>query len=311
MKNKEYIVGIGAANIDIYGKSHIDLKEAYDHPAKIYTSLGGVTRNILNNLSYLNINTKLFSAVGDDFFGRSIIEGCKDNGIDVDNVIEVNNCGSGIFIQILNNENDMHLALCDMSIIKYINVNYLKERKKVLDNAKVIIFDPSLNIETIKYLINNYKDKALFLDPISEEYAKKIKKYIPYLHTFKPNLKELEAITNRKINNEEELIEACKKLINKGLKNIYVSLGKEGCLYMNDKEIIKRKFKTVKNVKNYSGAGDSFFAGIIYAYMKNLSINDSIDYGLACGRLTLDSRYASNHKLRIKNIKEIIKENKK
>ena len=41
--NEEYVVGIGAANLDIYGKSLIDFKPKYDHPSKITTSVGGVT----------------------------------------------------------------------------------------------------------------------------------------------------------------------------------------------------------------------------------------------------------------------------
>lgn len=311
INEEDYLVGIGAANIDVYGKSEIKIRPHYDHPSKIHTSLGGVTRNILENLAYLKVNTKLLSAVGDDMYGKAILEGSKKNNIDVSNVLEVKDNGSGIFVQVLDDDNDMHLAICDMSIIKYIDINYLKEKENVLKGSKMIIFDPSLNIETIEYLIDNYKDKALFLDPVSEEYAKKIKPYIPYLHTFKPNISELEAITNKKINNDDELIKACKRLIDSGLKNIYVSLGKNGCLFMNNKETIKRKFKEVKNVVNYSGAGDSFFAGIIYSYMNDFGINDTINYGLASGILALSSNTTSNNKLSIREINKIIKENKK
>ena len=42
-----YVVGIGAANVDIYCKSSINIREHFDHPAKISYSPGGVTRNIL------------------------------------------------------------------------------------------------------------------------------------------------------------------------------------------------------------------------------------------------------------------------
>ena len=36
-KDEDYVVGIGSANLDIYGKSLIDLKPKYDHPSKITT----------------------------------------------------------------------------------------------------------------------------------------------------------------------------------------------------------------------------------------------------------------------------------
>ena len=56
------------ANLDIYGKSIIDLKPKYDHPSIITTSVGGVTRNVLCNLSLLKIKTKLLATIGEDMF---------------------------------------------------------------------------------------------------------------------------------------------------------------------------------------------------------------------------------------------------
>ena len=57
-----YVVGIGAANVDIYCKSSINIREHFDHPAKISYSPGGVTRNILENLVRLGINAKILTA---------------------------------------------------------------------------------------------------------------------------------------------------------------------------------------------------------------------------------------------------------
>ena len=52
-------------------------------------------------------------------------------------------------------------------------------------------------------------------------------------------------------------------------------------------------------------------AGIIYAYMNDLNINDTINYGLASGILALSSNTTSNNKLSVREINKIIKENKK
>ena len=43
---EDYIVGIGASNVDVYGKSRIPLREHYDHPADIVSSVGGVMHNV-------------------------------------------------------------------------------------------------------------------------------------------------------------------------------------------------------------------------------------------------------------------------
>ncbi len=307
----DYFVGIGAANMDLYGKSDIAIRPHYDHPAHIESSVGGVSRNILDNLSRLGVKTKLLSAVGDDFFGNIILRESSKRGIDVADVLTVKGSSSGIFMQVLDEKNDMHMALCDMSIISHITVDYLKEKENILKGAKAIAFDPSLNIEVIEYLLDKYKDKPLFLDPVSDLYAEKIRPYIGKIFAAKPNKTELEALSGRKIKNKEELKEACASLIDQGLGRIYVSLGKDGCLYMDKERCIERKLFEVEDMVNASGAGDSFFAGILYGYMNDLSIEDSLDRGLAAGIMAIRSHQAINPDMNIEEIEKIIKENRK
>ena len=158
--SNDYVVRIGAANVDIYAESLIPLKEKYDHPSKISTSIGGVTRNILCNLSLLGVKTKLLNAIGDDVYGKKILDDCIHNNIDINNVLKISNESSNIFMQILSDHNDMHMAFCDMTIIKHISVEYLKSNESILKNSKAIILDPSLPNESIEYLVNLFGDKV-------------------------------------------------------------------------------------------------------------------------------------------------------
>jgi len=108
----------------------------------------------------------------------------------------------GVFMQIFDNKNDMHMALCDMSINKNITKDYLIKNENVLKNTKIIFFEPSLPDETIKYLINNF-DQKIYLVPLSDEYARKIKPYINEIFAIKPNKIELQFLSEIKINNED------------------------------------------------------------------------------------------------------------
>ena len=306
-KDEEYVVGIGSANLDIYGKSLIDLKPKYDHPSKITTSVGGVIRNVLCNLSLLKIKTKLLTAIGEDIFGNIIIENCIKNNIDINNIIKIKNEQSGVFMQIFDNKNDMHMALCDMSINKNITKEYLIKNENILKEAKIIIFDPSLPNESIEYLINNYGDK-IYLDPISDEYSNKIKPYINKIYAIKPNKTELEILSDITIKNEEDLNKACNIIIKKGIKKLYVTLGDKGAIYYSKDKIIRKKFKPIENMINASGAGDSFFATIIYGEMKKLDENESLEFAMAAGILTVKSNETISAELSIENLKRIVKE---
>ena len=80
---------------------------------------------------------------------------------------------------------------------------------------------------------------------------------------------------------------------------------------MDKERCIERKLFEVEDMVNASGAGDSFFAGILYGYMNDLSIEDSLDRGLAAGIMAIRSHQAINPDMNIEEIEKIIKENRK
>ena len=168
---EKYVVGIGATNVDIYCKSKIEIKEHFDHPSDISYTPGGVTRNILENIHKLGLDTKLLTCVGDDIYGNYLIERIKESGIDASNIDVINGGHTGLFVQVQDNNNDMHLAMCDMNILKHIDVDYIKKNETVFKNASAIILDPSLDNEVLDYLFETYDDIPIFVDPISDVYA--------------------------------------------------------------------------------------------------------------------------------------------
>lgn len=311
LNNKSYVVGIGAANVDIYGKSNIKLRTHYDHPAGIQSSVGGVTRNILTNLAKLDVETKFISAVGDDSFGKQIIEDLKCNNIDTSNIITVKDKSSGVFMQVQDDNNDMYLALCDMSTLDSITPEYINSKKNVLLNAKLILVDSSLRMDTLRQIINICKDIVpIYMDPISDNYAQKIKSIAHEFDCIKPNKSELENLCGIKINNVDDIYMGCQKLIDKGLKKIFVSEGKDGILYMDSNgNKITKKFKPVNKMVNASGAGDALMAAIIYGTINDLKIEKIIDYGLAAGILSVNSKETISKKMSINELNKIIKEN--
>lgn len=309
MKKDKYIVGIGAANADIYCKSNIKIRPHYDHPSVIKTSVGGVTRNILENLARLNQKTILLTAVGDDIYGDLIINKSNAVGIDTSNVRVLKNKNSGIFVQVQDSNNDMHLASCDMSICKYIDIKYIKSKDKVISKASVIILDPSLDLKVIEYILDKYKDIPIFVDPISDEYALKIRPYLSKIYCIKPNKRELSVLANMKIKSNADLNQAFNK-VNKKIKELYVSVGKDGCLFKNNNKVVNKKFKEIKKMVNASGAGDGFTSALVYGYINSLSAEETIDYALSAGIAAIKSEASINPKMSVKLLRKIIMENK-
>jgi pseudouridine kinase len=58
------VVGVGAANVDVHGRSRRPIVMRDSNPGYMATSVGGVTRNILENLARQGMPVALLSAVG-------------------------------------------------------------------------------------------------------------------------------------------------------------------------------------------------------------------------------------------------------
>lgn len=101
----------------------------------------------------------------------------------------------------------------------------------------------------------------------------------------KPNIKELNDLFSCNIETEQDIIKYAKELVTQGAKNVIVSMGGEGSIFLNKTEIFKAKPITGE-VKNTVGAGDSMVAGFITGLSKGLSNLESYKLAVACGTAT-------------------------
>ena len=308
---EDYIVGIGASNVDVYGKSRIPLREHYDHPADIVSSVGGVMHNIITNYAMLSGKARMITAFGDDAYGKMILEDYKRNGIDISASLKATGRSSGVFIQVQDENNDMHMALCDMSILEEITPSYIRLHESLLRNAKIVVIDPSLKEESIAQVIDICKGVTpIYIDPISDNFAKKIAPFVKDFDFIKPNRFELSQLADMEIRNKEDMEEACQKLLDSGLKKIVLSLSKDGILYMDSDHKIYRKFKEEEHMVNASGAGDALMAAILYGEVNGMDLDDTLDLGLAAGIAAVRSVKTINDDMSLKLLKRIIKENR-
>lgn len=308
--NRHYVIGIGAANVDINGKSINPLIMKDSNPGNMNISIGGVTRNVMENLALIGYPAKMITITGDDAYGSMIREHSTKVGIDMSHSKITKDRVTSTYLAILNNNGDMHLALSDMNIIKDLSVDYLDSQKEVIENADMIVIDPCLsqNEELIPYICKTYGEKkAIFCDPVSCGYSLKIKPFLQYIHTIKPNEMELQILSDCPCKSLEQKKKACQALIDKGVKRVFVSLGGDGCLYYDHTGCcIQKAFNKVEMV-NATGAGDAFMAAIVYSYVNNFDIDKTLDHALAAGIIAISSQSTINPEMSLDKIQEIIK----
>ncbi len=312
VKEEDYVVGVGAANVDVHGRSKQSIVLHDSNPGNMHISSGGVTRNVCENFARMGGNVKLVTAIGDDVYAEKIKAECALAGIDISQSLVVDNHMSSTYISILDEGGDMYVAMSDMSVLQKMNMEFLKTKAGLLKQAKIITCDSGLPAEVLEGILNTYGDTVpVFIDPVSGAYAKRLLPYVGKVHTLKPNLLETEILAEMEIHTEEDLRTAAKILIEKGVRRVFVSLGKEGVFYMDHTGTeMKRKLQPLDEMANASGGGDAFMAGVVYSTMQGFDVEETLYFALGAGFAAVSDFRTINPNIGVDLIEQIIEERK-
>lgn len=296
MNQQRYVAGVGAANVDVHGRSRSPIVMRDSNPGFLRTSVGGVTRNILENLARQSVSASLLTAVSDDVYGEKILRDSAAAGIDVSHVYLKKGVASSCYIAVLDERGDMLLGMSDMRIIQNLHTNYLDENRALLQNATAIVCDACLPCEFLDYLVSGPASGAkVFIDPVSTAYAHQMKPITGKFFGIKPNEMELAVLSGMPADSETEIEFACEALLNLGVGRIAVSRGERGCYYADaDGNRMFRALRPVERMVNATGAGDAFMAGFLHALIDDMPIETGLDYALSSGITAIESMSTIN-----------------
>lgn len=284
--NDPYILVLGASIVDIIGFCRKEYQGRDSIPGRIKISLGGVCRNIAENMARINVNTEFISIVGGDANGRSVLDNAREIGYSMKHSLILENECTPTYMAILNEDGEMESAIVDMDSIDKMEKSFIDSKASIIENAEYTVLGAD-NPELIEYLVTKFRGKTKFiLDPVSATKAATLKDLVKYFHTIKPNRIEAGAMCGFEIKTDEDLRKAGQMFIDMGVTNVFISLDADGIYYKTKDEEGKIKTKPIV-VKNVTGAGDSFVAGVGYGYMKNYSIKDTVKYAIAMSNITI------------------------
>ena len=309
--NNPYILVLGASIVDIFGFCGRSYAQRDSIPGHIKISFGGVCRNIAENLARVGVNTQFISTLGDDENGKSILEHSKKFGYNMENSLFLEGESTPTYLAILNHQGEMESAFVDMESLNKMDERFVDEKHEVFENAEYTIVD-SDNPALLEYILKKYQGKSKFiLDPVSAKKAKKIRHLIKYFHTIKPNRFETEALCGFKIETNDDLRKAGRFFIEQGVKNVFISLDADGIYYITSEgEEGTLACCEAIEVKNVTGAGDSFVAGIGYGYMNNLNIKDTLKYSVAMSIITITHEETINPKISHELVEDLVNRTK-
>ncbi|MDG1708741.1 MAG: PfkB family carbohydrate kinase [Emcibacteraceae bacterium] len=295
--DQKHAIVIGGSNMDICASSTDPLHMHDSNPGHIITSPGGVGRNIAENLARLGVETRLISAVGNDIYGNQILDKGTQSGINMDNVSVVEKMPTSTYLSILDDQNDMLVAVSDMGILEMIN---LVPHLELIKKSPLVIADTNLTEATIDELIKAMSNQPLIIDTVSTSKAIKIIPYLRKIHTIKANLAEAKVIAN----DEKDLNKIAAYLHQKGVTRVFITLGPEGVFY-SDGETSGTLKKEANDIVNTNGAGDAFTASLGYSWLQGWDLIKTAQFAICASEVALAHEETINPEMLLDIVQKI------
>ena len=238
---------------------------------------GGKGANQAYALGKLGADTSMIGAVGTDTFGEQMLANLENVGVATDGIKKIAGTETGkAFIEIeKNGQNSISViaganAAVDEDLVK------AQEEKFAKADAVVMQLEIPMPAVVAAAKLAKKHGKTVVLDPAPARNDLPDELWAQVDIT-KPNETELALLTGLATNTEEEVVNAAKALIAKGVKNVLVTLGGDGTMHVSADKVEKFAAYKVKAVDT-TAAGDCFLAAFMSRF-DGTNFAEAIDFG--------------------------------
>jgi len=281
------ITVIGAANIDIITKSKAKIIPGDSNPAEVSLSAGGVARNIAENLARHGAEVSLITAVGNDPFGELLKEKCAASGVNTDAWIIKQNMSTGVYLAALDSDGELHAAFNAMTAPELIKANDLAKYRVIIREAGLLIMDTNMTEKTLAAALELRGERPVMVDAVSVAKVQRVGQMLPDISLLKLNRLEAECLTGITLDTKERVKQACFDIVNRGVRRVFITLGMAGACAADKNNAIFVPALPVA-VKDVTGAGDAFAAGVALRFEEDL--RTQAEYGVELAAQYLKAR---------------------
>lgn len=288
-------VCIGGAVLDRKYRAKGDLVFETSNPVDGIRSMGGVARNVAENLALLGTTTSFVSIVGDDEGGRALLKHMRDRGIDVSQVVTTTERPTAEYAAILDTKGDLVLGIADMGIFDLLLPAHFERIWPHLAAASWVFCDCNLPAETIAALIakrqagNLGARFKLAIDAVSTPKAARLPQNLSGIDLLFMNIDEANAILRRKAHETiEDARDAALALQAAGAREAVVTMGARG-IAVAGLEGVKTFPAVQARPVDITGAGDAMIAGTLHRILHGEDTYTAARTGALLGTLTTES----------------------
>lgn len=306
VSQEQEVVVVGGVNVDISGTSFTPIVPGDSNPGHVTLAMGGVGRNIAENMSRLGLRVSMITALGEDSHAQQLRASCRETGIDLTHSLVVPGGRTSTYLCLNDSNGEIVVAVSDMAIYDQLTPAFLQSKLDILNRAALVVLEGNLSQESIDFLAAHCT-APMAADPVSSKKAAKLKNAQGRFAFMKPNRMEASLLTGVEITDDASLDEAAHAFFRKGLPNVFISLGSRGVYFNDGKERDIVPCFPCK-VVNTTGCGDAFMAAAALGFVKGCSLREMARLGLAASNICAQADSAVNPRISMEAIDSILKE---
>jgi len=280
------VLVIGAMAVDAKGQPRDALLPGASTPGMVRLGVGGVARNLAENLACLGTRTVLLSAVGDDPFGRMLLDATAHSGVNVEHVVTSKAHRTGTYTAVLDRTGALAHAIDDMAVIETLTPALIYRKRRLFRDAAMIVLDTNISPRTLASVFNLTKKyrRPVCVNPTSASLARRICPHLSDTYLLVPNYQEAQTIcaTGQDLDAEQMAM----RLVHMGVEIAIVTLGEMGLYYATSDE--RGRIPALqRDIIDLTGAGDALMAAVIFGLLNDISVSECVRLGISAAALTL------------------------
>ena len=284
-KGKVVVFGSFVVDLTSWGK-HLAVPGETVKGSTFKMGPGGKGSNQGVAASRAGADVTLVTKVGNDVFGKVALDFYKKENMSTQYVFIDEKKETGTALIMVDEESGQNQILVVSGACDNITDQEIMKAEQLIDEADILLLQLEINMDAIAKVINmaHAKGKQIVLNTAPAQ--KLPDSLLKKLDIVTPNEIEAGILTDMKVETEDDAQKAAQILLNKGVKSVVITMGKNGVFVMT---LDRKEFIPSMKVKaiDTTGAGDAFNGGFVTALSEGKDIFEAARFGNIVGALSV------------------------